>query len=120
MLYEVITALVVEHAEGDVLEGIGQQVVETTVITSYSIHYTKLYETLTGDRLAQPGNAWVRIGTSVRWLMQRFGLDPEPGQRVIMGGPMMGFTLPHADVVITSYSIHYTKLYESTASTPWW
>ncbi|MCD8547806.1 MAG: electron transport complex subunit RsxC, partial [Aeromonadaceae bacterium] len=60
--------------------------------------------TLTGDRLAQPGNAWVRIGTSVRWLMQRFGLDPEPGQRVIMGGPMMGFTLPHADVPVVKTS----------------
>ncbi|GAA4501134.1 electron transport complex subunit RsxC [Pseudaeromonas paramecii] len=60
--------------------------------------------TLTGDRLAQPGNAWVRLGTSVRWLMQRFGLDPEPGQRVIMGGPMMGFTLPHADVPVVKTS----------------
>ena len=60
--------------------------------------------TLTGDRLAQPGNAWVRLGTSVRWLMQRFGLDPEPGQRVIMGGPMMGFTLPHAEVPVVKTS----------------
>jgi len=60
--------------------------------------------TLTGDRLAQPGNAWVRIGSSVRWLMQRFGLSPEAGQRVIMGGPMMGFTLPHADVPVVKTS----------------
>ncbi|MFM4826085.1 electron transport complex subunit RsxC [Aeromonas bivalvium] len=56
--------------------------------------------TLTGDAFKQPGNAWVRLGTPVRWLLGRFDLQPEPGQRVIMGGPMMGFTLPHAMVPV--------------------
>ena len=56
--------------------------------------------TLTGERFAKPGNAWVRIGTSVRWLLGQFELKPEPRQRIIMGGPMMGFTLPHADVPV--------------------
>ncbi|MEZ6965165.1 electron transport complex subunit RsxC [Aeromonas sp. S9(2024)] len=56
--------------------------------------------TLTGDSFKQPGNAWVRLGTPVRWLLQRFELQPEADQRVIMGGPMMGFTLPHAMVPV--------------------
>ncbi|MCE9950977.1 electron transport complex subunit RsxC [Aeromonas allosaccharophila] len=56
--------------------------------------------TLTGDSFKQPGNAWVRLGTPVRWLLQRFELQPEAEQRVIMGGPMMGFTLPHAMVPV--------------------
>ncbi|MGK4476177.1 electron transport complex subunit RsxC [Aeromonas molluscorum] len=56
--------------------------------------------TLTGEAFKQPGNAWVRLGTPVRWLLKRFELQPEPGQRVIMGGPMMGFTLPHAMVPV--------------------
>ncbi|AVP94714.1 electron transport complex subunit RsxC [Aeromonas rivipollensis] len=56
--------------------------------------------TLTGDAFKQPGNAWVRLGTPVRWLLQRFELQPEADQRVIMGGPMMGFTLPHAMVPV--------------------
>ncbi|WP_421254038.1 electron transport complex subunit RsxC [Aeromonas jandaei] len=56
--------------------------------------------TLTGDSFKKPGNAWVRLGTPVRWLLQRFELQPEADQRVIMGGPMMGFTLPHAMVPV--------------------
>ena len=56
--------------------------------------------TLTGDAFKKPGNAWVRLGTPVRWLLQRFELQPEADQRVIMGGPMMGFTLPHAMVPV--------------------
>ncbi|MGR1223388.1 electron transport complex subunit RsxC [Aeromonas veronii] len=56
--------------------------------------------TLTGDSFKKPGNAWVRLGMPVRWLLQRFELQPEAEQRVIMGGPMMGFTLPHAMVPV--------------------
>ncbi len=56
--------------------------------------------TLTGEQFRKPGNAWVRLGTSVRWLLAQGGLQPEPRQRIIMGGPMMGFTLPHADVPV--------------------
>ena len=56
--------------------------------------------TLTGDAFKKPCNAWVRLGTPVRWLLQRFELQPEADQRVIMGGPMMGFTLPHAMVPV--------------------
>ncbi|MCH7348985.1 electron transport complex subunit RsxC [Aeromonas sp. MR7] len=56
--------------------------------------------TLTGDAFKKPGNAWVLLGTPVRWLLQRFELQPEVDQRVIMGGPMMGFTLPHAMVPV--------------------
>jgi Na+-translocating ferredoxin:NAD+ oxidoreductase subunit C len=56
--------------------------------------------TLTGSQFKKPGNAWVRLGSSVRWLLTQFSLTPEPRQRVIMGGSMMGFTLPHADVPV--------------------
>ncbi|HGY1009745.1 TPA: electron transport complex subunit RsxC [Aeromonas salmonicida] len=56
--------------------------------------------TLTGDAFKKPGNAWVLLGTPVRWLLQRFELQPEADQRVIMGGPMMGFTLPHAMIPV--------------------
>ncbi|WP_024870686.1 electron transport complex subunit RsxC [Tolumonas lignilytica] len=56
--------------------------------------------TLTGSQFKTPGNAWVRLGSSVRWLLAQFALTPEPRQRVIMGGSMMGFTLPHADVPV--------------------
>ncbi|ATG74096.1 electron transporter RnfC [Zobellella denitrificans] len=56
--------------------------------------------TLAGDAFAEPGNAWVHIGTPVRYLLKRYGLAPEPEQRIIMGGPMMGFTLHSASAPI--------------------
>ncbi len=57
---------------------------------------TRRVVTLAGSAFAEPGNAWVHIGTPVRYLLKRYGLNPEPEQRIIMGGPMMGFTLHSA------------------------
>ena len=56
--------------------------------------------TLAGEAFSEPGNAWVHIGTPVRYLLQRYGLKAERDQRVIMGGPMMGFTLHSASAPV--------------------
>ncbi|WP_105190675.1 electron transport complex subunit RsxC [Pseudoalteromonas sp. T1lg48] len=50
--------------------------------------------TVTGDTLAEQRNVWALLGTEVKHLLTQQGFTPEPMQRVIMGGPMMGFTLP--------------------------
>lgn len=57
--------------------------------------------TVLGSSMGRHGNARVRLGTSVRFILNAFKLNPEFHQRVIMGGPMMGFTLPSIDVPIT-------------------
>ena len=65
-------------------------IVSGHVITSYSIHYTKLYDDAGGEPLS-PGE----------WLLELYVED----DLIITG-------------VITSYSIHYTKLYERSATDP--
>jgi len=50
--------------------------------------------TLTGEALAQPMNVEVLLGTPVDELLAFAGLQPSKLNRLIMGGPMMGFTLP--------------------------
>ncbi|WP_415755779.1 electron transport complex subunit RsxC [Pseudomonas leptonychotis] len=50
--------------------------------------------TLTGEALAQPMNVEVLLGTPVSELLACAGLDQGKLNRLIMGGPMMGFTLP--------------------------
>jgi len=50
--------------------------------------------TLTGEALAQPMNVEVLLGTPVGELLAFAGLDRSKLNRLIMGGPMMGFTLP--------------------------
>ena len=57
--------------------------------------------TLTGNSFKQPRNVWVRLGTPIRALLDEFGYQPDKKlPRLILGGSMMGFTLPHADVPI--------------------
>ncbi|MBV2134655.1 electron transport complex subunit RsxC [Pseudomonas sp. MAP12] len=54
--------------------------------------------TLTGEALARPMNVEALIGTPVEELLAFAGLDEGKLDRLIMGGPMMGFTLPALDV----------------------
>ena len=54
--------------------------------------------TLTGEALAQPMNVEALLGTPVAELLEFAGLQRDRLNRLIMGGPMMGFTLPDFDV----------------------
>ncbi|MEQ5294894.1 electron transport complex subunit RsxC [Providencia rettgeri] len=56
--------------------------------------------TVTGEAISKPGNFWARLGTPVKHLLQQSGFHPEPEQMVIMGGPLMGFTLPDLNVPV--------------------
>ncbi|EGQ7929936.1 electron transport complex subunit RsxC [Vibrio vulnificus] len=61
--------------------------------------------TLTGNTFETPRNVWVPLGTPVHALLEQFGYQADKKlPRLIMGGPMMGFTLPHANVPITKTS----------------
>jgi len=61
--------------------------------------------TLTGDTFKQPRNVWSLLGAPVQSLLDEFGYKADKKlPRLIMGGPMMGFTLPHAQVPITKTS----------------
>ncbi|MCG7545852.1 electron transport complex subunit RsxC [Pseudoalteromonas sp. MM17-2] len=56
--------------------------------------------TLAGETLEQQGNVWALLGTEIKHLLAFQGFNPEPMQRVIMGGPMMGFTLPSVRIPV--------------------
>ncbi len=58
--------------------------------------------TLTGNAFQQPMNAWVMLGTPIQSLLDEFGYKADKKfPRLIMGGPLMGFSLPHSQVPIT-------------------
>ena len=57
--------------------------------------------TLTGEAITQPGNRWVRLGTSVRELLEQAGLNTPELHQVIQGGPMMGAPLLTLDTPVT-------------------
>ena len=56
--------------------------------------------TVTGEGVDEPQNFQVLIGTSMQYLLDRAGFQAQRTTRLIMGGPMMGFTVPDANVPI--------------------
>lgn len=56
--------------------------------------------TVTGETLIHPQNVHALIGTPVAALLDFCGFEAERQQKVIMGGPMMGFTLPDLSVPV--------------------
>ncbi len=76
-----------------------------TVFAIYQAVYQNkpLYErviTLTGSCLENPGNFLVRIGTSVRDLLNDCGPLKEEPAKIVFGGPMMGIAQVSLDVPI--------------------
>ncbi|MEC6796610.1 electron transport complex subunit RsxC [Photobacterium sp. S4TG1] len=58
--------------------------------------------TLTGGAFKQRGNVFALLGTPIAYLLEKFGYQADKKHpRVIIGGSLMGFTLPHANVPIT-------------------
>ncbi|MDG2461565.1 MAG: electron transport complex subunit RsxC [Luminiphilus sp.] len=57
--------------------------------------------TLTGEALAQPANVLACLGTPIHFLLENAGLTAGPRQRIIHGGPMMGFAVSDLDAPIT-------------------
>ena len=58
------------------------------------------YTTVTGKKLANPGNFLVRMGTPMKNLIDACGGMPEGDNKLLAGGPMMGKALTSVEVPI--------------------
>lgn len=56
--------------------------------------------TVVGEALDVQRNIEVLIGTPIDYVLQQHGFDARRASRLIMGGPMMGFTLPEPGVPV--------------------
>jgi len=61
---------------------------------------TERVVTVSGDALPTPANVCVRIGTPVRRLFARQGLEDFTGLQIVHGGPMMGERLKGPDIPV--------------------
>ncbi len=73
------------------------------------------YTTVTGKKLAHPGNFLVRMGTPMKDLIEACGGMPEGDNKLLAGGPMMGKALTSVEVPICKGTNSVTILSEDDA-----
>ena len=56
--------------------------------------------TVSGQALNKPQNIWALLGTPVEHLLAQCGHQTQHSKQLIMGGPMMGYTLPSPQVPV--------------------
>lgn len=63
---------------------------------------TQRVVTLTGEAMTTPKNVWALIGTPIKHLLEfaHFDIEKQHSPRIIMGGPMMGFTITSSQVPV--------------------
>ncbi|GAA0851335.1 electron transport complex subunit RsxC [Marinobacter szutsaonensis] len=57
--------------------------------------------TITGEAVREPGNFEVLIGTPIDYLLEQASLESSKVNRLVLGGPMMGYTLTTTAVPVT-------------------
>lgn len=69
----------------------------------YNMPVNKRFITITGDGINYPKNFRVRVGTSIKDLIPLCGgyKNPDKEKVFILGGPMMGASVPSDDCIIT-------------------
>ena len=73
------------------------------------------YTTVTGKKLANPGNFLVRMGTPMQDLIDACGGMPEGDNKLLAGGPMMGKALTSTEVPICKGTNSVTILSDDEA-----
>ncbi|KAB8313543.1 electron transport complex subunit RsxC [Erwinia endophytica] len=103
-LTKILTGLEVPHGGRSTDIGVLMQNVGTAYAVKRAIidgePLTERVVTLTGESVRRPGNVWGRLGTPVSHLLHQADFTPVADQIVVMGGPLMGFTLPTLDVPV--------------------
>ncbi|HHF4963761.1 TPA: electron transport complex subunit RsxC [Haemophilus influenzae] len=57
--------------------------------------------TLTGNKIAEKGNYWVRLGTPISQILSDAGYQFDKHFPIFAGGPMMGLELPNLNTPVT-------------------
>jgi len=82
----------------------------------YNIPLMERVVTVTGKKLENPSNYWVKIGTPIKDLIKEVGGIPEGTRKLVNGGPMMGKAIKSTDVPITKGTSGILVISEDEAS----
>lgn len=72
--------------------------------------------TVTGKKLENASNYWVKIGTPIKDLVDEVGGLPEGTRKIVNGGPMMGKAIKNLDVPVTKGTSGILVISEDEAS----
>ena len=113
-LIKVLTGKEVKSGSLPIHAGIVMQNIATCFAINDAVHngtpLLRRVVTVTGQALTQPQNVWALLGTPINFLLKECGAQPQEvtakqnQQAVIMGGPMMGFSLSNDLVPIIKTS----------------
>ncbi|MCW8194341.1 electron transport complex subunit RsxC [Proteobacteria bacterium 005FR1] len=56
--------------------------------------------TVTGEAFSDQRNVRVRLGTPIEFVLEQHGYDGKRASRLVMGGPMMGFSIVNAEAPV--------------------
>jgi electron transport complex protein RnfC len=91
-----------QHASklGIVMLNVGTVVaVKESIIDGKAL--TSRIVTITGESLQKKGNVSARIGTPIQYLLDRYWVNSTSVSQIIIGGPMMGFTIDDTSAPVT-------------------
>ena len=104
-LIKVLTGLEVPSGKLPLQLGIVMQNIATCfAIADAVINDTPLIRrvvTVSGQALDKPQNLWALLGTPINYLLTQCGLQQTSKKHLIMGGPMMGFSLANDNVPVS-------------------
>jgi electron transport complex protein RnfC len=72
--------------------------------------------TVTGKKVENASNFWVKIGTPIKDLIEEVGGLPEGTRKLVNGGPMMGKAIKNTDVPVTKGTSGILVISEDEAS----
>lgn len=107
-LVQILTGMEVPHGGIPADIGVMCQNVGTAIAVGRAIFHGEplisRVTTITGEAVATPGNVEVLLGTPFSYLLERAGLDNSQLHRLVLGGPMMGYTLSNTGIPVIKTS----------------
>lgn len=82
----------------------------------YDIPLMERVVTVTGKKIENASNFWVKIGTPIKDLVEEVGGIPEGTRKIVNGGPMMGKAIKNTDVPVTKGTSGILIISEEEAS----
>jgi len=82
----------------------------------YDIPLIERVVTVTGKKIENASNFWVKIGTPIKDLVEKVGGLPEGTRKIVNGGPMMGKAIKNTDVPVTKGTSGILVIDEEEAS----